>query len=134
VALRQHARPGQPVVHRHPVGPAGAQPRQGPQFAEPGRRPPGAPHLGQVAAQRQGRGDRGEPRLDRGHRLVLQGGDDETARAEEVKGQFDDTLLAAGVLDIQVADGLPGDQGHDVGHPRHLVASHFAQPGVTDPG
>jgi hypothetical protein len=42
--------------------------------------------------------------------------------------------VAARLLQVQVAGGLPGDRRHHVGHPRHRVAGQFAQPGVADGG
>jgi hypothetical protein len=99
-----------------------------------GRRSPGPRHFVQVTAERQRRGNRGKPRLDRGHRTVLQRRHDEVARSEDVQRHLDDLLLASGVLQVQVPGRLPGDHRHHVGHPRHRVTGQLTQPRVADGG
>jgi len=75
-------------------------------------------------AQRDGNLRRvGEARPDRGGGSVLERGDDEPARAENVQRELDQPVLVAGLLQVQVALGPALDQREDVRDPRYLITS-----------
>src|SRR5262249_36723731 len=79
-------------------------------------------------------GDGREPALERGRHRALLCRDEDTGRAERLNRVPHDLVRTAGFLQVKMAHRPARQQPHQLRHPRHLVASQVAEPGIAHRG